>query len=42
MKRHGVTFRFDVHGFTADCQQDEKGIQEAAQLCEYSNSLFSV
>jgi len=40
-KCHGVTFRFDVHGFTEDSQQDETGIQEAAQLCEFSNSSDS-
>jgi len=37
LKRPGVTFRFDVHGFTADCPQDLHGIQDAAQLCEFNN-----
>ena len=32
-------FRFDVHGFTADCQQDEAGVQEAAQRCEFSRAF---
>jgi len=31
-------FRFDVHGFTEDCQQDEEGIKEAAQLRKCRNS----
>jgi len=31
-----LRFRFDVHGFTEDCPQDEKGILEAAQLRQYS------
>jgi len=29
-------FRFDVHGFTADSQQDEPGVKEAAQRRELS------
>ena len=38
--RHGA-FRFDVHGFTADCQQDENGIREAAQLCEFCSFFLT-
>jgi len=29
--------RFDVHGFTAESQQDEQGIQEAAQIRQFFN-----
>jgi len=34
-------FRFDVHGFTADCPQDEPGVQEAAQRCEFGSFFLT-